>query len=182
MFVVLRGDEDTNYLVPIADQLMGHNARPYREAQKRWKGLLRDRVEKLGIERSVDELQRLGCSRANLPNLLNWLSSRNIATAEQADFLALMEFCGIGQERQEYWQIARYIRSHHISAGHMIRRRLLEVIETTDLSETSRLGKIDFELPDLGGGKLTAYRIEWRSPDLSYVSTNSLERLIKGDG
>ena len=52
------------------------------------------------------------------------------------------------------------IDSAHRRAGHLIRQQLLAEVRNSDLRDLEKLGNMDFELPGVEGGQLTAIRIQ----------------------
>jgi len=159
MFILLRTSGGGDYLMPLADKILGTRAREARTRQEHWKGLLREKVREKGLlATSIDLLDR-GSVRAEESNVRNWASSRNIRPHDKSDFVAIMRLIGMEEKIDEYWKNAKAINSAHMKAGFYIRRLLLKKVADADLEELRRTGNMDFELRESGAGGLTAYRI-----------------------
>ena len=106
------------------------------------------------------------------------MSSRTIAPRDFADFHAIMTLCGIQQEAKELFANANRIRNAHMRAGRQIQARLRSLVMEGDVDEIERQGSKQFELPDLKGVRLTAFRVENRSPKVTAVPSASIERVF----
>jgi hypothetical protein len=160
MFILLRTNGGGDYVVPLADKILGNQAQQIRARQEHWKGLLRVKVREKGLlATSIDLLDR-GSVRAEESNVRNWISSRNIRPHDKNDFAAIMKFVGLEDKIDEYWKNTKAILSAHMKAGFHIRKLLLKKVASADLEELQRTGKMDFELRESGAGSLTAFRIQ----------------------
>lgn len=159
MFLLLRSEGGGDYIVPIADGIMGAFAQTARERQRRWKSMLRERVEAKGRKHIIAELIKAGSQVANQLNLSNWMWPRSIKTRDEQDFRAIMRVIGMEAEAAEYWRTMQQISEAHTAAGHKIREMLLAQVNAKDLSELQRRGILTFELQGKDAGSLTAFRI-----------------------
>ncbi len=178
MFVVLRTDSGGDYIAPVADRLMGEKAAPYRAAQRRWKERLRDEVRRYGLSIVCAHLSALGAGIADETNVRNWMSDRNIAPRDERDFKAIARFVGLGGEADRLFTIARTVRAAHYYAGTKIRGWLIERVRVADAAELERNGRLDFALPEVEGGRLTAFRLERRSDHTTRLSASRIERVF----
>ena len=174
-FLILRTSGGGDYIVAEADRhFLKGRAPEVREAQQRWKALLRQEVQKdslLGVSlRLID----LGSSSAEEINVRNYLSTRSIRTHSPEDFQAIMRLVGLGEEWQHYWNMMGEIDHAHRLAGHRIRRQLLRKLEGLDLTELERVGCMDITLPEVDAGGLTAFRVLDVSPDSQLVTIHRL--------
>lgn len=160
MFLLLRTSGGGDYLVEVADRIMGARAEEARTTQRHWKQLLRGQVEQRGISEVSISLQRLGARLASEANVRNWMSYRNIKTQKYGDFHAVMQLIGLGDRSKTYWSKMRFIDSAHRKAGMVIRRLLLQEISRADLDQLARIGRMEFHLSDQDSGSLTAFRVE----------------------
>lgn len=174
MFILLRTSGGGDYIVPVADKILGKDAARARAHQQRWKELLRAKVLAHGALAISIDLLDYGSGRANESNVRNWMSPRSIKTADYNDFLAIMRLTGLEQEAQDYWKQMELINSAHRKAGFRMRDALLEQVRQTDLRDLERLGRMEFELSGTGAGCLTAYRVAAISPDQVMVSAHRL--------
>lgn len=181
MFVVLRTDNAGDYVVPVADRLLDPNAVAYRAALALWKERLRERVRGGDAFETCLELLDLGSTRADEGNLRNWMSERGIAPQRREDFAAIMRLVGFDTDVDRLWVIARAIRNAHHRAGTIIRRQLVERVRLADIGELERHGRLDFELPEAEGGRLTAFRVEARSNETVFLPHARLERAFALD-
>lgn len=176
MFVLLRVAGTSDYVVDVADELMGKDSEMRRAKQEHWKGLLRSKIREHGTDSLVRTLRDAGCSKANKINLQNWANARNIKTSIYNDFSAIMRILGLSERTNDYWENAEKIDSAHRSAGFQIKNRLLERVKSADLSMLNDLGYMEFELPIAGkaSGKLGAFRILSISSEIHDVPYNKI--------
>lgn len=182
MFLVLRTEGGGDYIVPIADRILGKKAVQLRAKQEHWKMLLREAVLQRGSTNVSIELLYKDGNRANESNVRNWMSNKTIRPQDDKDFRAILKLVGLQDKEQEYLSAAEQIESAHRRAGFNIRDQLLKRVEDTDFRELHQKGFLDFELPVSGGGdggSLTALRIEHISPEVLSVPASRLGRLIK---
>lgn len=158
-FIVLRSSGDGDYIVSVANKLMGAHAQSLRALQLDWKERLRTSVRKSGLLDVSIKLLDLGSIRAGEQNVRNWMSIRNIRTNDESDFSAIMRLIGLENLTREYWNSMEMIARYHQRAGQQIRRQLLRKLRDTDLTDLERLGRLDISLPEAGTGALTAFRI-----------------------
>ncbi len=159
MFVLLRTQGGGDYIVPVADQILGKAATRYREMQRLWKSRLRAKVASSSISNVCTRLRRLGSRIAYESNVRNWMWERNIRTYYYEDFAAIMNLVGLEDRAQEFWNAMGIIDRAHRAAGFRIRKQLLEQVLNCDLTELERLGRMNFELAEAAGGTLTAFRV-----------------------
>jgi len=175
MFIVLRSSGGSDYVVTMADKLMGQNAALFRSQQQDWKSKLRTMVRKSSLlEVSVSLLDAGSTPKAYETNVRNWISVRNIKTSDYADFAAIMKVVELAEKTDEYWNSMSNIARHHQRAGQQIRRLLLRRLQVTDLTDLQRLGYLDISLPEAGAGTLTAFRIVALEPTARLISVNQL--------
>ncbi len=180
MFVLLRTEGGGDLVAPVANRLLGEKrARESRDAQDMWKKRLRDQVRHKGALRvSLDLIER-GSHRANEINVRNWMSDRTIGTQEKNDFAAIMGLVGLGTETERYWGITRQLRAAHLRAGRKIGDWLVAQVRTVNLRDLDRKGQMDFVLSDAVGGRLTAFRVEGRSPTRTWVLASRVDRAFQ---
>ncbi|MEW5953171.1 MAG: hypothetical protein AB1815_05370 [Bacillota bacterium] len=164
MYLLLRTSGGGEYIIPVADQILGDYAQRARECQKHWKMLLRDNVNSKGSQAVANSLKSLGSVRANETNVRNWMGERSIKTADYNDFLAIMRLIKMEKDAPEYWKLAEAIDEAHRKAGFHIRKLLMKQVLSADLSILEKTGKMDFELEEEDGGSLTAFRVTGISP------------------
>jgi hypothetical protein len=181
MFIVLRTGDRGGYLIPIADQIIGQRANDYRTLLDAWKSQLRRMESKYGPQGVVNKLRRAGSTRASYQNLRNWMSSQSIAPEADEDYHAIAVVCDMDSDFPLMKTAASHIRRAHVHAGQKVRRRLLEVVQGSDIEEIEREGMKHFELPEFEGAQLTAYRIERRSGKTAPVSMSTVERVFDLD-
>lgn len=160
MFLVLRTSGGGDYIRPLADQLLGQSAASMRQTQADWKKLLRDAVERRGIAGVRLALNTYGAKTANEINIRNWMSARTIRSRHIEDFTAVMRLVDLDEKAKLYWSNAQKLGSAHQRAGQRIRKLLLEKVRQADLGRLEGLGYMVFELPELQGGSIAAYRVK----------------------
>lgn len=181
MFILLRTNGGGDYIVPLADRILGDKARQAREMQLYWKELLRDVVKRRGTTETSVALMERGAMRANVTNVRNWMSAKTIRPQYYEDFEAIMSLIGLKERALDYWEVAIAIETAHRQAGHYIRNLLLKKVLHSDLSELEKTGRMDFELEQGDGGKLTAFRVEGFSPGLYTVPVFRLGHYFERD-
>jgi hypothetical protein len=179
MFVLLRTAGGGDYVAEVADSILGANASAVRAQQDEWKGLLRRRIAERGFDAVAAELRELGSSRANEPNLKYWASERSIKPHDAADFNAITKLVGLEGKSELYWRGAEIIDSAHRSAGFHIRKLLLKRVQRSDLSALEKDGLMTFELPEIGCGNLTAFRVIDLAPNSATVPANKIGKLFE---
>ncbi|MCO5177199.1 MAG: hypothetical protein M9890_09550 [Thermomicrobiales bacterium] len=173
-FILLRTDGSGDYVVTIADQIMGQRAELLRARQRRWKNLLRDAVGRSDLLTVALQLLDRGSNCADEQNVRNWMSHRSISTQAREDFDSIMKLIGLDSESEQYWQSMREIRRAHQRAGQRIRKLLLARVLDADLDELERIGALEFHLDEVDGGTLTAFRVERLLPQVVQVLPRSL--------
>lgn len=179
MAVLVRTEGGGDYIVAAANQIMAEDADELRRHQRYWKRLLSELAEELGPAEVVDRLKGAGSKIANYQNLRNWMSPRSIRTLKREEFDAIFGVIGLAESADRYWDMMAKIDQAHQRAGSLIRRRLLEQVQSADLSPLLSEGRQDFELPgEVGGGSLTAARIVAMSPEVVEAQPWNVHRLI----
>jgi hypothetical protein len=159
VFVLHRSVGGGDFVVDLANRILGSRRDHLRGRQALWKDRLRPRAMRDGYEQVARELESCGSKIASYQNVRNWVSARNIATSDQVDFDAIMRFVGLEDQADSLWQEMKEIRGAHLRAGQQIARMLLREVARADLSQLLRLGYGDFDLGDDDGGVLTAQRV-----------------------
>ena len=171
--IILRTSGGGDLVVPIADEILGHEAPRMRELQRRWKTKLRSWVRQHGAVRyAAAELRRLGCTRATPQNLQNWLSERLLRTKNRADWQVLMGAISLSREAETIWQAMARLHSAHTRAGKSIAHLLREMANTSALDELLASGRQVFAFDR--GGSVTAFRIEAFAPSTVDCASDSL--------
>jgi hypothetical protein len=181
MFVLLRTEGGGDYVVQMADQIMGSHASEQRRVQQHWKELLRLQVRRQGLARVTQLLTEHGAIRANEQNIRNWSSPRSIRPNDRRDFSAIMNLIGLALQDEHYWHLMGLIRQAHTLAGNQIRKKLLSQVEKVDPAELAQAAMMDFQLPGVDGGSITAFRVERAISQHFRVSASRLDRPFRVD-
>jgi hypothetical protein len=178
MFVILRSDEDdeADYIVPLANGLLGTRANGLRKFQSRWKVALRGTVTQHGAAATIRTLVEKGSIRANEVNLANWMSERSIRTEDRRDFNAIMDLIGLLSDTDKCWAFSGEIDRAHRRAGRLVRKQLMKLVNEIDLMELERLGMMRFELVEIGARPLLAVRVAEVSHGSINISQSRLNR------
>ena len=180
MFLVLRTRGGGDYIVPVADRILGQSALRCRMMQREWKVRLANAVADSDLGRVCADLQTLGGARANEANVRYWLSERSIRPRDRGDFAAILRLTGLHDELSEYLEITAAIEAAHRRAGFHIRRLLLREVMRSDLRKLAKMGRMDFELAEAHGGSLSAIRVRDTIGETTKVPTNRLGHLLEG--
>lgn len=179
LFILLRTEGSGNYIIPVADQLMGQTlANKTRRSQALWKNLLRRSVKQRGLLETCIDLIDLGSPKANEVNVRNWMSTQTIRPGDHHDFHAVLKLIGLDCREEEFIQDAATILNAHQRAGFHIRNQLLTQVNKSDLSDLRKQGSKEFLLPAADGGKLTAFRIEQVAPKSTQVPSSKIGLII----
>ena len=183
MFVLLRAGGGGDYVLPVADSVLGRRAAECRKLQRDWKTRLRAEVETRGLFETSIALLEYGGVRAEEGNVRRWMWDRNIRPREYADFLAIMRLTGLDADVTRYWNTMALIDRAHIKAGQLIRGMLLEQVMKSDLAELERVGSMEFDLPGTGTGRMVACRVIKTASEPVVTSAANVGRpLNAGDG
>lgn len=160
MFLLLRASGGGDYIVQLANKILGDRTEELRSSQKKWKDYLRGIVKEKGETWVINELISKGCTIANSTNLRNWMSYRSIKTKSFAHFKCIMEVINLPGQVKDIWQQMSLITQAHIKAGHHVTKLLLELVKKTDLNDLIQQGIMEFELTDKDAGVLIAFRVK----------------------
>lgn len=160
MFVLLKTSGGGDYIVPIADSIMGTHASELRTIQKKWKDGLRNLYYTNGCDWLVKELKEKGCEIANYMNIRNWMSYRSIKTRNFKDFKTILEVIGMAESPEEVWEKMNLITQAHRKAGFHITNLLLMEAKKMDFDDLVSQGMMELVLPDKDAGSITAFRIK----------------------
>ena len=182
MFLLVRTGGGGEYIVSVADRILGEHGVRARQVQRDWKDRLRRKVRQDGLHQVVQQLRNLGSKRANDVNVRNWMSYRSIKTEDPKDFRSIMRLIGVAEKFEDFWNTMGLIDRAHRKAGHLIRRQLLAEVRKTDLQNLEKLGEMDFELPGAEGVHLTAIRIQGVHSQTVEVDVARLGHPVEMDG
>lgn len=174
MFILLRTRGGGDYILPIANRILGKKASYSRAIQSRWKELLANKISDYGLTETCARLEEFGAIRANETNLRNWVSPRLIRPRAEVDFLSIIRLIADSITKDEYFAVAARIHKSHQKAGHRIKKLLVDKVNNSDLSDLHRLGQMDFELSEFGGESLTAFRVLSRAPQSFEVPASQI--------
>jgi hypothetical protein len=175
-FILLRTSGSGDYVVPVADQVLGGMASELRCKQAAWKAALRQFYLKYGALKTCAQLSAAGAGRATENNLRNWMHGRNIRPESRNDFDAVMKVIGRAADAESYWQAMELIDRAHRRAGFRIRKSLLRQVMASDLRALQESGRMEFELPGLHAGSMAALRVVARYPQTVSAAYGHLGR------
>jgi len=164
IFVLLRTGGGGDFILPVAEQIMGKNAAMAKEFQKEWKLHLQSLAKQYGFEHVVSRLLELGSPRATPMNVHNWMSERNIKPEYIEDFRAILRMINLEKEIETYWEMMKRIERSHIMAGQQIRRMLLKQVAESDLNSLKKNGVMEFTIPGENNVSITAFQVREISP------------------
>lgn len=178
-YVLLRTSGGGDYVRPLADRFLGSQAKKARDLQQSWKMRLRQKVRDESALEVAIRLLDLGSRIANETNVRNWMSERSIKTAAYEDFVAIMQLIGEAPRAKECWDTMTIIDRAHRKAGFSISKLLLKQVKAANLQEIAQRGRLDFTLPDVEGGSITAFRIDQIAPDIYRIPVTRLGHIIQ---
>jgi hypothetical protein len=188
-FILLRTSGGGDYIVPLADRILGAAATTRRAQQTEWKVHAVLSARRQFGSTSRRELASLICgqlharslSQARPANVHYWISSKCIRPRKIEDFDAILMFAGIGDQSAELWAAMGEIDRAHRRAGHLIRRMLLRKIAETSLQQLERDGEMVFDLGDHDGGTLSAFQITGIQAEEFEVPAERIGVLLDGE-
>lgn len=159
-FLLVRDGGGGDYILPIANRLLGKKVEDSRSKQQEWKALLAEIARNEGLTSVSRRLGNLGAHRARPGNVRRWIWARSIKPNDESDFVAIMRLVGRESSATDYWRTMCLIDRAHMRAGQIIRKLLLEEVHRADLKSLEQLGRMVFALPHAAGGNLVACRIK----------------------
>lgn len=170
MFLLLRTAGGGDYIVPVADVILGERKENCRSMQTKWKDLFKEFLRQKGTGLAMKKIKELGGKEVTETTLRNWVRQRNIRPGNIENFRALLCLIGLEDQLSSYFQNAEIILQAHRKAGNVIRKLLLEQIKKSDLKKLKTDGVMVFNLPGLETlASITAYQIERILPDIHHV-------------
>jgi len=182
MYVLLRAAGGGDYVVAVADGLLGTIKMEVRTMQYEWKARLRGLVRESTLLEVSLRLLDLGSQKANENNVRHWMWGRSIRPNDPADFDAIMNLVGLRAEKDRYWLAMKAIDVAHLQAGQVIRRALLAQVRKADLSALERDGSMEFDLPGGDTGRMIASRVIQVGRDTVEISSSRVGRPIETGG
>lgn len=186
MCLLLRTAGGGDFLIPLANRILGRVAKERREQQAEWKSQLISTAEKQFGELNRGALASAvsnylfsnGLLQASPANVFYWMSSRSIRPSKKEAFVAILEYSGIQGRSEELWEAMEEIERAHRSAGHTIRKMLLHRISTVSLEPLKRDGQMIFDLGEQDGGSISAFQIINISDDEFDIPINLIGTLL----
>lgn len=178
-YIVLRSEGGSGDYIPgIADALLGRSANGYRELQRLWKSELRKAVVEKSNSRVERELKVLGIRS---PNLRYRMWSGSLRSEKPEDFRILMDYIGLGDQKDRIWNAMGQLADAHLRAGQEVRKRLEEKLLSSDPDAMVRSGRLDVRLDGMDAGTLSVVRVERRAPDQTTLNEDQLRVMFKVD-
>lgn len=179
IFILIRTTGGGDFIIPVADQIMGTLSNEARKCQREWKSLLRDKIVENGYDWAIKQLKTYGSPRANYMNIRNWMFDRSIKTEFREDFHAIMKLIGLEDDSESIWNMMSMIDRAHRQAGRRIRRMLIDKVKNSDFRVLKKSGKIDFELEQESNISITAFQVREISPDVIQLPNWQIGNPIK---
>jgi hypothetical protein len=188
-YILLRTSGGGDLIAPLADRILGDLAVARRTQQTEWKQqLISKAVDRFGplgrrelASRLCSELRSRRMTEARPANVHYWMSAKCISPRELSDFAAIMTFAELEDKTQDLWAAMQEIARAHTRAGFLIRRMLLQRITETSLESLERDGEMVFDLGELGGGTLSAFRIIGMQKEHVEIPADQLAVLMDGE-
>jgi hypothetical protein len=179
-YLIARTAGEADYIVPEADKLLGRDAKHLRALQHHMKDRLHAVAVELGVSGTARRLQALGSVRAaDINNVRNWVSPRNIRTEDPSDFLAICRLIGEEDRFDSLWHAMGRVSSAHRDAGRTVRHRLVEELRKGDVIQLVGQGWADYDAEEIEGeGTLRVARVTGRAPDNEAIPRSRLRRLF----
>lgn len=183
MFILLRTSGSGDYIISVANQILkesGQDIEEIRNLQQEWKGLLKLAVKRQGLPTVSQNLVKQGSKFAkNELNIRNWMSEVSIKPREKKDFEAILKIIGLENKFNEFYQAADSLDKAHKNAGKHIRKLLLQKVCGSDLTQLEQLGSMEFELDQVDGGSMTAFRVVDIAPEIHNVPVSKIAQILE---
>ena len=160
MYIVLKTAKGGDYILPVANNILGESKDNLRNVQSNWKNILKQKVNIVGIRTSCRNITDCGSNISDEANIRNWINDRSIRTRVKSDFIAIMKFINLDNLADKIWSDMGVISRAHRRAGHLVRNEIIEKLDITNLNKLEQMGKIDLPLPGIDIGTLTAFKVE----------------------
>lgn len=184
-YILLRTGADKDLTFLEANKLMGKNAQKNRDLQSSWKNKLEEHfVTKYYNNPSVSSYSRIEAENKfmatlkdkglniNRSKLRGWLREEAIKPRNDNEFkLVLEEIFGPDKNIKKYLIAMSEINRKHISAGSIVRKKILSLIQESNLSILEENGYQEFKLQDTNAS-ISIFRVlkisnqdklQWRS-------------------
>lgn len=183
MFILSRTSSGGDYILNLANRILGAEAQRLRSLQNEWKSLLRQRVNLSSVDNVSKCLSQLGAPRANQVNIRNWMSDKFIRPDDDKDFESILIFIGLKDRTNELYEAAGVILSAHRKAGKHIRDLLLEKVIKANLYQLKQLGKMTFNLDEdeVDNGSMIAIRVVDIDPEFRIIPVSKIAQLFELD-
>lgn len=161
-YVLLRTNEDVDYVETIANQILGSKAQFLRTQLKEWKQRLSTLIQSNEMDVLINQLLENGVtSTACYPlNIRRWADDSSIKPQDSNNFRAILKVTGYSDNQmEEIIRNAKLIVDAHIQAGQKVRKLLREQITGQTFNPKKLDSRIDFELPGIGA-QISAFQIE----------------------
>jgi len=180
LFLIVRERGSGDYIVPLANRLLGEHASPARETQKHWKGELRRAVSIKGMDHVLNGLKWMGARSASPQNIRNWMSrsDRKIRPRYAEDFQAIMRYLDLLDNVEDYWKNARRINKAHHMAGIRMKELLLVEVKKSNLGRLEQRGHQSFAFAEYET-HIHAYRIIEMKPSPKHVPLSEVGTLLE---
>ena len=182
MPLVVRTEGSGDSIAAVADMLFKQEADEIRTKQDNWKIAFRKKLFTYSTLHEVaTALTNHGAPTANETNVRNWQRNDTIKPQNKDDFKAIMDFSGVADMTDEYWDNARKIDLMHKKAGKEISKLLLSRINDSSRADLEKYGRIDVEISGLSG-KVSVIRIESILPEVYRVPSSQLNVVLNIEG
>ncbi len=162
--VLLRAEYGGDIIIEEANNILKesrHNVEEIRGFQKKWKEDFKNLIKEKGTKEIIKLLKENGARNTiTSVNLTFWTrdSDRVIGPQRDENFKAILTLLGEEKNFEENKRQNLDIRRAHISAGTVLRKKLINLIRTSDITQLRTSGFQEFKIE--GTGSFEAYRIE----------------------
>lgn len=177
--LLLRTGSDGDYLMEVADQLLGEAAEGLRLRQRKWKERLQHRIAAVGEDQVALELRQRGLQSATVQNLRYWVAPRSLRTQRKENFRILLQHLHLGDEADSYWEAMGQLFSAHTQAGRLIQQQLMAQVIASQQRGRAAWEGTGLSVGKSGEIKIAAYRVESMEPNAVLVPAYRLGQLFE---
>jgi hypothetical protein len=160
-YLLLReGESEHGALYSEAIEMMGARGVEADASQRRWKSVLEERFNRLGVSTVLHQLEERGV--LTLERVRAWTHSTLVRPQNESDFEALLSYLDVPLHPTV--DLANDLRKKRMQASARLRRELEAAIASSELSELERVGYVRLNLERRGTRGIIAARVLSVSP------------------
>ena len=128
-FVLFQGERARSNMLEKETSKDIDNAQELYADRKDWKFRLKQEINRLGLQKTINKLKEYGGRKTiKVNNIKYWLNPKSLRTDDYETFLAIMKLCGLFNKSKEMWLNMEKLEKAHLKAGKEIRKKIEEEV------------------------------------------------------